>query len=197
MSLMDNLPAQTRCAALALLLLAGCESKPDKSPPPPEPRPSSPAASAAKPPQSAAPTASEQAAAPPPLSGAAFAGTWQGAYDAKKGSVVVPPSVKDKTHGADDGKAMTGQGKVEITISPSGEVKGTATGALGEATLTGKIDDTGLLGVSWFPDDPTKPNAMTGVLTGVFKESVIHAKIRVAGPDATIVRESPLDLKRK
>src|SRR5262245_44085658 len=113
MSQMDKLAGNSRCAALVLLLVAGCESTPDKSPPPPAARPSSSAASAAQPPASAAPSTSEHPSTPPPQSGAAFAGTWQGAYDAKKGSVTIPPSVKDKTHGADDGKVMTGPGKVE------------------------------------------------------------------------------------
>lgn len=198
MSLIRNLCGQIRLLALALPLAAGCDSHPDKSPPPPEPRPPAGTASAAAaPPATGAPGASQSAAPPALLSNAELAGTWQGSYDAKKGTVGLPPTVKDKTHAGDDGKAMSGPGKVEITISPAGEVKGKASGALGDATLTGRIDDGGMLGVSWFPDDATSPNAMTGVLTGLQKEGAIHGKIRVAGPDASIVREAQIDLKRK
>jgi hypothetical protein len=197
MSLILNPAGYARYAALALLLAAGCESTPDKGAPPPAPRPPAASASAASPPRSAAPATSQSADGPPPLSNAELAGTWLGTYDAKKGEVLLPPSVKDKTHASDDGKVMTGPGKVEIVISRSGEVKGTASGALGDATLTGQLGDDGKLGVSWWPDDPRSPNAMSGTLIGLVKDSVIHAKIRAAGPNATLARESPIDLKKK
>jgi hypothetical protein len=197
MSLILNPAGYAPGVVLALLLAAGCESTPDKSAPPPPSHPPAASASAASPSKSAAPAASESVGTPPPLSNAELAGTWQGTYDAKKGAVGLPPSVKDKTRGGDEGKEIIGPGKVEIVISRAGEVKGTASGALGDATLTGRVDDAGMLGLSWFPDDPTKPIAMTGVLTGLLKGTVIQAKIRVAGPDAAIVRESPIELKKK
>ena len=79
-----------------------------------------------------------------------------------------------------------------------GEVRGKASGALGEATLSGKVDvEGGVLRASWFPVDPTGATAMTGVLIGQLKGATIQATIRVAGPDATLVRESALDLQRK
>jgi hypothetical protein len=189
-------------AALMVLVLAamGCENKPDlpeKGPPPIPPRPPGAAmvsASAATT-AGAAPVAS--APLPAPADGA-FAGTWEGTYDAKKGSVLVPDRVKDKTRGNDDGKLMSGAGKVEITLSPDGEARGKATGALGAATLTGKLDEGGtFLRVSWYPEDATKPNAMTGVLYGPLKDGVISAVIRVSGPDAVLVRESKIELKKR
>jgi hypothetical protein len=110
----------------------------------------------------------------------------------------MPPKVKDKARGGDDGKAMAGAGKVELTVSAEGDVRGKASGALGDATLTGKFDEAvGALRASWLPDDPTAPNAMTGVLIGFLKGDVIAAEIRVAGPDATLVRESKIELKHK
>jgi hypothetical protein len=198
-----------RRAAIALLLAAGCDSgadRPDKSPPPPPPRPAAEAASAtaALPPSAApsAPPAASQAAASldggPAADSSAFIGNWQGGYDARKGVVELPPKVKDKVRGGDDGKAMAGAGKVELTISADGDVRGKASGALGDATLTGKIDEgAAALRASWFPDDPGSPNAMTGVLIGLLKGDVIAAEIRVAGPDAMLVREAKIELKRK
>lgn len=192
-------------AAIVLGIVVGCQSgpdRPDKSPPLP-PRPSAEASNAAAPssssaPPSDAPTTSQGPGATAVAPGGAFTGAWQGAYDAKKGSVELPPKVKDKTRAADDGKAVAGAGKVELTISAEGEVRGKASGALGDATLTGKVDEgAGMLRASWFPDDNTAPNAMTGVLIGILKDAVIAAEIRVAGPDATLVRESKIELKRK
>jgi hypothetical protein len=179
----------------------GCENKPDlpgKGPPPIPPRPTDAAAMSATAAASGSAPPSASIALPPGPADSAFAGTWEGTYDAKKGAVVLPERVKDKTRGDDDGKLMSGAGKIELTVAPGGEVRGKATGALGEAHLTGKLDEGGsFLRVSWYPDDATRPSAMTGVLYGPVKDGVIAAVIRVAGPDAVLVRESKVDLKKR
>ncbi|MEP7122270.1 MAG: hypothetical protein ABJE95_15220 [Byssovorax sp.] len=192
--------AVVRVALVSVILLVsaiGCDNKPDlpgKGPPPLPPRPA-PAAAATSASASARPSAS---IALPAAGDSAFAGTWEGTYDAKKGAVVLPERVKDKTRGDDDGKLMSGAGKIELTVSPEGDVRGKATGALGEAHLTGKLDEGGsFLRVSWYPEDATRPHAMTGVLYGPVKDGVITAMIRVAGPDAVLVRESRVDLKKR
>jgi hypothetical protein len=179
----------------------GCENKPDlpeKGPPPIPPRPAEPAAMSASPAPSGSAAPSASIALPPGPADSAFTGAWEGTYDAKKGAVVLPERVKDKTRGDDDGKLMSGAGKIELVVGPGGEVRGKATGALGEAHLTGKLDEGGsFLRASWYPDDATRPNAMTGVLYGPVKDGVIAAVIRVAGPDAVLVRESKVDLKKR
>lgn len=199
-------------AALLLVpLVSGCKSSsegPDRSPPS---RPSTEASAAGA---ASAPAAGTGLAAGAASSGSAssaeamgaspegtakspLAGAWRGSYDAKKGSVEMPAKVKDKPRASDDGKAMAGPGKVELEVAADGNVRGKASGALGEATLSGKLDDAaGVLRASWFPVDPSAPNAMTGVLIGLIKEGAIQAEIRVAGPDATLVREAKIELKR-
>lgn len=140
-----------------------------------------------------APSAAQSAA---PTENASFAGDWEGAYDAKKGSVVLPSSVKDKVRKADDGKKAVGAGKVLITISAEGELAGKLEGALGKASLRGKAEGT-MVRASIFPDDPSDAFAMTGVLVGMLKDGVIAGEIRVAGPDASVVRESLIELRKK
>jgi hypothetical protein len=156
---------------------------------------SSPASSLAPTPSGASSARPSQSsnAAPESLSPA---GTWEGSYNAKKGSVELPAKVKDKARARDDGTTSIGAGKVSLTITPDGEISGKASGALGDATLRGKVDGE-MVGASVFPDNPAAPSAMTGVLVGMFKDGVIRAEIRVSGPDATIVRESAIELKRK
>lgn len=142
---------------------------------------------------SAAPSASQSADAPQNPS---FLGEWEGSYNAKKGSVELPSSVKDKVRSADDGKKAVGAGKVTLTISAEGELAGKLEGALGKASLRGKAEGT-MVRASIFPDEPTDALAMTGVLVGVLKEGVIAGEIRVAGPDASVVRESLIELRKK
>jgi hypothetical protein len=125
-----------------------------------------------------------------------LAGTWRGAFEAKKGSVALPAKVTDKAWAKDDGKAASGAGKVELELKPGGAVAGTITGALGPATLSGHYDET-TVRATVVPDDPTAANAMTGVLVGLVREGAIAAEIRVAGPDATVVREAKAELERK
>ncbi|MEZ4300289.1 MAG: hypothetical protein R3B70_35415 [Polyangiaceae bacterium] len=127
---------------------------------------------------------------------AALAGAWEAAYDAKKGRVGMPPGVPDPARAADDGKSSSGPGTVAITISESGDVTGKSEGALGKASIRGKIDGK-MLRASFVPDDPLAPRAMTGVLVGILKGDVFQTEIRVAGPDALIVRQANFDLTRK
>jgi hypothetical protein len=185
----------------ASLIAGGCQ---EETPKPTEPAAPNQATSiaapaetsrAAPPPVTAAPSASQSAGAA--AAGAASpAGTWEGSYNAKKGSVELPSKVKDKARSRDDGTTAVGPGTVTLTISPDGEVSGKAKGALGDATLRGTAEGE-MVRASVFPDNPALPGAMTGVLVGMLKEGVIRAEIRVAGPDATIVRESEIELKRK
>jgi hypothetical protein len=123
-------------------------------------------------------------------------GTWEGTYDAKKGTVELPANVKDKVRHKDDGKVAVGPGTLVVIVSDSGEVKGQLEGALGKATLSGKAEGN-MVRASVFPDDPTAADAMTGIFVAVLKDRALRGEIRVAGPDATIVRESPVELKKK
>jgi hypothetical protein len=183
--------------ALGLSLsIAACDAAPDKDAPKPSATPAA-TAPAATAPASSAPAAAAAVTAPKPASPAnLLAGTWEGSYDAKKGAVSLPPKVKDKALAADDGKAASGPGKVEITIGPDGAVQGKSTGALGACTLVGRAEE-GTIRAKVNPDDPRAPGAMTGVFYGTLKEDTIKGELHVAGPDATVVRESAIELKRK
>ena len=183
-------------------LLLGCKSRESRSGPPEQTEPVATSVAAASAAQSAAVTATATAGPKPSAGATASAsanpaeGIWEGTYNAKKGSVVLPPKVKDPVREKDDGKAATGPGTVTLTIGASGELRGTAQGALGAATLVGTVEDD-MIRASVSPDDPRAPSAMTGVLLGKLKDGVIRAELRAAGRDATVVRESLVELKRK
>lgn len=186
---------RTWITAFALVLLAGCDegARPSTQEPLP-PRETATSASTSAP--ASAPTlasASSSAAAP---AQPAMAGSWEGRYDAKKAEIALPPKVKDKSWGKDDGKLASGAGTIKLEISPAGDISGRGSGALGDVTLTGKVEDT-MVRASVMPVDRAASPSMSGVLVGLIKGDAIQATIKVAGPDATIVRESAIELRRK
>ena len=126
----------------------------------------------------------------------ALAGTWEGSYEAKKGSVALPSGVKDKIRAKDDGKVATGPGKVTVVVDASGGVTGKGEGALGKFTLSGKAEDR-TLRATVLPEDPQTANAMTGVLICMLNDGAMKGEIRAAGPDANLVREATVELKKK
>jgi hypothetical protein len=191
-------PVRWLAPVVTVLCLASCE----KSGPANE----NPAPSAA--PTSSAPATnpgpSGKTPAPPPSASAAeapaetngLAGTWEGTYEAKLGYVEMPPKVKDKVRAKDDGKAAIGPGKISITIGPDGELGGKTEGALGAATLKGKVEGDAVSGM-FTPDDGLAKGAMFGIVQGKHKEGRIEGRIRVASGDAAVVREAEINLKKK
>ncbi|HSN98870.1 MAG TPA: hypothetical protein VLS89_11315 [Candidatus Nanopelagicales bacterium] len=106
----------------------------------------------------------------------------------------MPPKVKDKVRKGDDGKVATGAGAVTLTIEADGEIRGKAKGALGNLTVVGRLEGD-VVRASVTPDDPYAQHAMSGILVGRLEGDVIRANLRVAGPDAMLVRESPVELR--
>jgi hypothetical protein len=93
----------------ALALLTSCTQgpdRPDKEAPPPPPRPLAQGASSASAAPSPDATASASASASAAAAPGTLTGAWEGRYEAKKGTIELPPKVKDKARAADDGKAL-------------------------------------------------------------------------------------------
>ena len=181
----------------ALTVTAGCDL--DAPPPPPEINTTDPIYTGAPPlvPMSTATSTDSGATTTTSAADwAVLAGEWEGAYDAKKGAVEMPAGVKDPGHAADDGKALSGAGTVKITVTADGEVNGKSEGALGKATIRGKMDGK-MLRASFVPDDLSSKTAMTGVLVGPLKDGVVQAELRVAGGDALTVRHANFQIKKK
>jgi hypothetical protein len=184
------------CWIILATLVLGCNSspeQPDRAPrPAPPSRSNTPAVSAP-----AAPPAvtSESFEAGAPASGE-LTGNWEGRYDAKKGSVTLPPKVKDKSLDADDGKVAVGPGSIELVIAAKGDIRGKMSGALGAGTISGKVDGSVIRAVVR-PDDPSAAHAMTGIFVGERKGETLACELHVAGPDGTLIRESTVELTRK
>lgn len=184
-------PSNRRISLVVMLtwaaLGAGCDAASSDAP-------AASTAASASAESSSAPLAS--ASAEPAEPAHPLAGTWKGSYEAVKGAVVMPPKVKGKTWEEDDGKVLTGPGKVTLVVDDDGSASGHGEGALGPVNLKGEADET-TVRITVTPVVPTAENAMTGVLVGQLKDDKLKGRIRVAGPDASIVRESPLALERQ
>jgi hypothetical protein len=100
-------------------------------------------------------TACQQSAKPaPPVVGSAeeavvakapapqrawFEGAWQGAFQAELFRIELPVGgVKEWKQ--DDGKQASGEGKLSLQAAADGSVTGTATGALGNLAVAGRVD---------------------------------------------------------
>jgi hypothetical protein len=187
---------------LAACVASACSSPPSSADAPLKPgradaRSSAPAA--ARPASSATAT---EAPHDPPSPPSVAEGAWEGSFEAKKGSVAVPDGVNDKARAGDDGASAIGAGKVALKVTREGDVRGTMTGALGAASVTGRVDvdidgHRTVLRATVLPDDPMSKGAMTGVLVADLKGGAFVGEIKVAGPDARVVREAAIELKKR
>src|ERR1700686_110078 len=85
------------CRWLVLACLLGCDAPPERADPEATPPPTRAPPPTAPPPPAAPPRASASAPAPAaPTAPGDLSGSWTGSYDAKKGTVGLPPKVKDK-----------------------------------------------------------------------------------------------------
>ena len=84
----------------------------------------------------AIPSAATSAAAP---SKAWFEGNWQGSFQAELFRVeTAAGGVKEWRQ--DDGKRANGEGKLSLEVTADGTARGSATGALGELAVSGRVD---------------------------------------------------------
>jgi hypothetical protein len=146
--------------------------------------------------KTAAASAVPSASAAPANADKPLVGTWEARYDAKKGDVEMPPRVQDKVRSKDDGKVAMGPGTLTLIINKDLEVEGSMEGALGSATLRGKVEGDQVR-AQFYPVDPLDKRAMFGMISGTFKDDRIEAGIRVASGDVTIVRKADIVLRKK
>jgi hypothetical protein len=126
----------------------------------------------------------------------ALAGTWSGAYDAKKGEIVQPDGVKDKHWKKDEGKTHVGAGTITLRIGADGSVEGEAKGPLGAQVLEGNTDGK-MLGLRVRPKDPLASDGFSGTLVALAKDGALKGELKCAGPTADVIRHSPIDLKKQ
>jgi hypothetical protein len=171
----------------------------------PQPTPAASSAAPSAPVAASGPTATAAANASAVPSGSAaagsqgqnpLAGTWSGAYDAKKGEIAQPDGVKDKHWKKDEGKTHVGAGTITLRIGADGAVEGEAKGPLGAQVLEGNTDGK-VVGLRVRPKDPLASDGFTGTLVVLAKEGGLKGELKCAGPTADVIRHSAVDLKKQ
>jgi hypothetical protein len=178
-----SLGSSLRVALLALCAVpglgTGCKGRASAGEP-------SPGASAAL----LAPTAS--AAAPAAKPKPWFSGAFQGTYEAKLAPVEVKVGAV-REWGADDGKASSGPGKLELKIDDDGVVDGAGDGALGASHASGKVEDDTLRVVL----APDHSSGLHGVLVATKDGAGFRGSIEASSSDSLKVRQAAIELKKQ
>lgn len=170
-----------RCAGGVLLAVAllGCD----------EEKPATPAASAK--------ASASASAAPPEKPKPWFEGTWTGSYEAKK-----QPIEMSKKEGAvwqwekDDGGTGSGKGTLSLTVAEDGAITGTASGALGEQVVSGRVVDEEFR-LRLKPKDMADIEAFGGTMTGKRDGDEVKGELKASSGDSINVRKASVTLEKQ
>lgn len=163
-------------SVLLLLLALGCKGSPEQAPA---------AGSAAAPSSAAAPRASAAPAKP------WYEGAWQGTYKAELLRIeTAAGGVKQWKE--DDGSKASGEGKLSLEATSDGTVSGSATGPLGEHSVSGKVDgDRVALSLT-----PAQADGFRGVILASQADGGIQGTLNASTGDSLQARRATVTLSR-
>jgi hypothetical protein len=124
-----------------------------------------------------------------------LAGSWSGTYEAKRGKVELPKGSPWPAWRKDNGKRL-GKGTLELTVESNGDVHGTASGALGDSKVRGRVED-GVLRAGVAAADPSTEGAMAGRLTATLKDDSMGGELRASDERGDTVRVAEVLLRRR
>jgi hypothetical protein len=120
-----------------------------------------------------------------------FEGSWQGAFQAELNRLELPVGgIKEWKQ--DDGKKSSGEGKLSLEAGPDGGVTGTATGALGELTVAGRIEgDRAALTLT-----SAQADGFHGVILATQTAEGLKGTLSASSGDSLQVRQASVTLTR-
>jgi hypothetical protein len=165
-------------AALLLMFVLGCKESPEQAP----------AAGSSALAASASASAAPAASAPAKLW---YEGAWQGSYKAELLRIeTAAGSVKQWKD--DDGSQASGEGKLSLEAASDGTVSGSATGPLGEHSVSGKVEgDRVALSLI-----PAQPDGFRGVILASQAEGGIQGTLSASTGDSLQARRATVTLAR-
>lgn len=139
-----------------------------------------------------APSASASAAPAAPW----FEGTWKGGFEAKAAPIqLAEKAANEKAWSKDDGSKSTGKGELTVTVDSDGKATGAASGALGEATLDGAVEEERVT-LRFEPKDPTSPEGLSGVIVLTRGNGTLDGELKASTGDSLLVRKASITLKK-
>jgi hypothetical protein len=123
-----------------------------------------------------------------------FEGSWQGHYTARVNRVELPEPKAQLAAWREAG-SNDGNGSLKLTIDPQGQLHGESSGALGNARLTGQVEEQRLL---------LRFRAQDNETTGFWGTAVLNCEMRVCSGtlkastgDSLSVRDAHVTLERR
>jgi hypothetical protein len=144
-------------------------------------------------PAPAASTKTALAPAPAPAAPAKawFEGAWQGAFVAELQRIELPVG-NVKEWKLDDGKLASGDGKLALRVSSDGVVSGSASGALGDLAVTGRVEGD-RAALSLFS---ARPEGFHGVVLAMQSGDGMKGTLSASSADSLQVRKAEVTLTR-
>jgi hypothetical protein len=168
--------SRIRTVLVGVGLLLSCKGTPEQSAPP----------------ASTSASSSAQAAAVPSAAAKAwYEGAWQGTYQAELQKLETAAG-GPKAWKEDDGSKASGEGKLSLEAAADGTVTGSATGPLGEHTVSGKIEGEHVA----LTLVPVQPDGFRGVILASQKESAIAGNLSASSGDSLVARRGAVSLSR-
>lgn len=180
---------------LIVLTVLGC-GEPDReatgsAAPPASPASAPATATSATDAAMASATATASAVVPPSLRG-----SWRGSYETKKAKVTIDPGVLEPSFIADNGQVASGRGALLLTIAEDGRVSGTMRGALGDAIVSGALEDEVLV-ATFHPRDAGAEPYMSGLVSARVDGGAMKGTLQSSSGDAVLARTGTVELTRE
>jgi hypothetical protein len=127
----------------------------------------------------------------------AEAGNWVGDYSLTTHAIVMKPEEGAVAEWSrDDTKALTGKGRISVTIAPDGTVSGVASGALGTQRVLGMVDGDQLR-LQLLPDGTAAASSLAqGTWVGKLSNGTYSGQLQASSGDSLKARRGPLELKK-
>jgi hypothetical protein len=120
-----------------------------------------------------------------------FEGNWQGSFQAQLFRVETTGGVKEWKK--DDGSKASGEGQLSLSVGADGSVIGSATGALGALSVSGRVEgDRAALELS-----ASTPDGFHGVILATQAGEGMKGTLSASSGDSLQVRQAAVSLSRK
>ena len=121
--------------------------------------------------------------------------SWRGEYTAQAYAIEVPKNEGAREWGDDDGGELSGKGTLAFTVTASGTIHGSASGALGEHAVVGQVEGDALR-IRFVPKAPGD-RAFGGVAVLARDGDAMKGRLQGSTGDSKTVRDALISVSRE